>query len=144
MKKSSILCILCFCWMGIIFYFSMQTGSESQALSDSVENSLFNSNEARAQLLRLIIRKLAHMGEFSILALAWFFALRSLLIQHSYRYAFIICTLYACTDEIHQLFVKGRSAQFSDIIIDCIAITSTLLLIKIVYYVRARAKKIPM
>jgi len=26
--------------------------------------------------------------------------------------------LYACTDEIHQLFVPGRGAQMSDVLLD--------------------------
>jgi len=32
--------------------------------------------------------------------------------------AFTYCFLYACSDEIHQLFVPGRSGKFTDVLID--------------------------
>ena len=32
--------------------------------------------------------------------------------------AFLICGLYAISDEIHQLYVQGRSGQVSDVLID--------------------------
>ena len=30
----------------------------------------------------------------------------------------IVCVLYAISDEIHQIFVPGRSGQFSDVLLD--------------------------
>ena len=30
----------------------------------------------------------------------------------------VFCFLYACSDEIHQLFVPGRSGMFTDVLID--------------------------
>ena len=32
--------------------------------------------------------------------------------------ALILCAVYASFDEIHQLFVEGRSCQFTDVLID--------------------------
>ena len=32
--------------------------------------------------------------------------------------AFLICVLYAISDEIHQLFVPGRAGQVRDVLID--------------------------
>ena len=37
--------------------------------------------------------------------------------------------LYACTDEIHQIFVPGRSAQFRDVLIDTLGASFGCLLI---------------
>ena len=34
--------------------------------------------------------------------------------------AILLCFLYACSDEIHQLFIKGRSCEVRDILIDTI------------------------
>ena len=34
----------------------------------------------------------------------------------------LLCILYSCTDEIHQLFVSGRSGSIIDVMIDCIGI----------------------
>ena len=49
-----------------------------------------------------VLRKLAHMAEYAILAL--------LLVRAtgSYAWAFALAVAYACTDEVHQLFVRGR------------------------------------
>ncbi|MGV8147186.1 MAG: VanZ family protein [Alkaliphilus sp.] len=32
----------------------------------------------------------------------------------------LVCVLYAISDETHQIFVPGRSAQVSDILIDSV------------------------
>lgn len=38
--------------------------------------------------------------------------------KHPLAISIIFSFLYACTDELHQIFVPGRSAQFRDILID--------------------------
>lgn len=43
---------------------------------------------------------------------------RILLLWKSGRIAFFCGVFYACTDEFHQHFVKGRSAQLSDVLLD--------------------------
>lgn len=40
------------------------------------------------------------------------------LIKHPLIMSVLLSFLYACTDEIHQIFVPGRSAQFRDVLID--------------------------
>ena len=39
-------------------------------------------------------------------------------IQYPLTMSILFSFLYACTDELHQIFVPGRSAQFQDILID--------------------------
>lgn len=39
-------------------------------------------------------------------------------IKHPLTMSILFSFLYACTDELHQIFVPGRSAQFRDILID--------------------------
>src|SRR3954452_10839677 len=68
----------------------------------------------------LIGRKLVHMAEFGLL---WFLWLRAL----GYRrpapvLAAAIAVTWAATDEIHQLFVSGRSGSPVDWAIDCVGI----------------------
>jgi VanZ family protein len=65
-----------------------------------------------------ILRKLAHMLEFGLL---WFLWLRAL----GYRapgVAAAIAAAYAATDEVHQLFVRGRAGSPVDWAIDCAGI----------------------
>ncbi|WP_243096886.1 VanZ family protein [Thermohalobacter berrensis] len=33
-------------------------------------------------------------------------------------FSFVFCILYAISDEVHQLFVPGRDAQITDVMID--------------------------
>jgi VanZ family protein len=60
----------------------------------------------------LVLRKCAHMTEYAILAALLWRALRS------YRWAFVVAVAYACTDEFHQSFVRGRHATPVDVCID--------------------------
>ena len=46
--------------------------------------------------------------------------------------AYIFSILYACLDEIHQLFVSGRSGQIMDVFIDSMGIIIGILLVKFV------------
>ena len=39
-------------------------------------------------------------------------------INKKYPLAFLICVIYAISDEIHQLFVPGRAGQVRDVLID--------------------------
>jgi VanZ family protein len=62
----------------------------------------------------LLLRKLAHMTEYAILAL--------LLVRAtgSYARAFALTVAYATTDEVHQLFVRGRHGSPIDVAIDAV------------------------
>jgi VanZ family protein len=61
-----------------------------------------------------VLRKLAHMTEYAVLAV--------LLVRAtgSYAWAFALAVGYACTDEVHQLFVRGRHGSPIDVGIDAI------------------------
>ena len=43
----------------------------------------------------------------------------------------LICFVYSCTDEFHQLFINGRTGQFSDCIIDTLGATIGSILTKV-------------
>jgi VanZ family protein len=75
--------------------------------------------------LVLLLRKAAHLGEFSILGLLVWRLLRVLprLVSPSElgqtaRLAAMLCLLYAATDEFHQLYVPNREGKVSDVLID--------------------------
>ena len=40
--------------------------------------------------------------------------------------------LYACTDEIHQLFIQGRAGQLKDVLIDTIGSLTGIYIYKVV------------
>lgn len=75
------------------------------------------------------IRKLAHMAEYALLASLILFALLSDLKSGEFKWyivALIISILYAVTDEIHQLFVPGRSGRITDVFIDTLGMITGL------------------
>lgn len=113
-KKMSILFwVLSAVCMGVIFYFSSRTATESSMQSDSILlwiTKIFGQNK----VTDFIIRKTAHCLEFTglclLINLAWLFTKGK-----QQKLISILCTsLYAVTDEVHQLFVDGRSCELRD------------------------------
>jgi VanZ family protein len=68
-----------------------------------------------------ILRKGAHMSEYAVLALL---LLRALGREVP---AFLVGLAYAATDEVHQLFVRGRHGSPFDVAIDAVGLALGLL-----------------
>ena len=70
------------------------------------------------------VRKTGHFGEYGMLGilvtgfLLTFEGIRKLQKRYIVLFATLWCMLYAATDEVHQLFVKGRSAEIIDVFVD--------------------------
>ena len=114
--------------MVLIFCLSAQDATESGNLSEWLLNTAFGQTLMRI-LPRLSekgegadLRKYAHMGEYFLLALFSCGFFREVTLERIPRRAFLFSLtlgfLYACTDEIHQLFVPGRSGSFTDALVD--------------------------
>ncbi len=54
--------------------------------------------------------------------------------------SFLVCFLYAISDEIHQLFVFGRSGQASDVILDCCGAIFGILIILFIFFCYKKIK----
>jgi VanZ family protein len=70
----------------------------------------------------LVLRKLAHFGEYAVLG----FLLVRALGREPLAAAFGVA--YAGSDELHQHFVRGRHAAFRDVAIDSAGVLAGLLL----------------
>ena len=120
-----ILGIMLICWMFIIFWFSNQPATESSEISGTISYRLVEA---------------AHMTEYAILGWIAFAFLGSCGIQGKMHYiavlGFNFC--YASTDEIHQLFIPGRSGQFKDVCIDTAGTAIGLLLLAILLKIGRR------
>ena len=102
-----------------IFIMSSFNSTESSNQSNFIVNIIINIfNISNIEILSLIIRKLAHFTEYFILGILTYNMINNYN-KKSYI-SIIICILYAISDELHQLFVPGRSCQVLDIIIDSI------------------------
>lgn len=121
MQREKIKTIVCWCLtaacMIVIFWLSSRTSNESNQQSSAVLQWLtahFGDNFFTS----FIVRKLAHFLEFTGLS----FLFNISLLQTKKRKMPIMSTaltsLYAVSDELHQIFVDGRSCQLSDWAID--------------------------
>lgn len=119
-------------WMALIFSFSNQKDVESSNVSDSFIDrtvvkiyKIFNENITKEKENEIIekytypIRKFAHYTLYFILGILSFLVVKDYSINKKLIiYSLLICFLYACSDEFHQLFIIGRSARVLDVIID--------------------------
>lgn len=127
-KKKLILWILIFVWMITIFMFSAQNGDESSELSQGFLRTFIlrftpdNISEDIVNMMEYIIRKCAHMTEYAVFGILVFYQIKLYrLFEKEWNWivmAVICVMIYASTDEIHQLFVGGRSGRFTDVLID--------------------------
>ena len=112
-------------WMCFIFYMSSRSGSESQEQSDLVLSILnflgLQLNESIKNIASFIVRKTAHVTEYMILYILIFRVVTLYFNTKKSKLIALLCmVLYASTDEIHQLFVPGRSGMVRDVFIDSI------------------------
>ena len=119
--------------MYLIYSFSAQTGEVSGALSYEVsyqivetKNELLSENKSYDELaysassIEFYVRKAAHMTEYAILGLLSFAFYRGILKKEKRQFlaALLTAAVYAATDEFHQYFIPGRSAEVMDVCID--------------------------
>ncbi|MDV2684352.1 VanZ family protein [Alkalihalophilus lindianensis] len=114
-------------WMALIFYLSHQPATESAELSSGIMERIVAVVEIvvptihqHLDTVHLIIRKGAHFFAYFILGILVIHALRGGRLTGYRRVllALSICVLYAISDEVHQLFIPGRSGEVTDVLID--------------------------
>ena len=117
-------------WMLFIFIMSSFNGIMSSNQSGSIAVLIYNLFDiSDTEKVSLIVRKCAHVSEFFILGILVINLVSKYNVKYSYLISFIVCVLYASSDEFHQLFVPGRSGQVTDIFIDMIGVVLGLLLV---------------
>ncbi|MDO4189931.1 MAG: VanZ family protein [Lachnospiraceae bacterium] len=139
--------ILVILWAGVIFYLSSKTAPESTVQSQGIINSftgLFGkvvTDETTMLKIDGIVRETAHGVEYFILGALVFNALYICLNYRQQEEALltaetgiecrdknrvinciicsvVVCTIYALSDEIHQIPIPGRAFQIMDLVID--------------------------
>lgn len=139
--KKIIYSILLILWLIVIFNFSNQNGIISGGNSSGIIYStldiiynIFNiSKDNIYEVLSIIhnpIRECAHVFEYFVLAFLTYKTLESFNIkENKYIITILFCFLSASLDEIHQLFIVGRSFEYYDILMDTLG--SILMLLNI-------------
>lgn len=116
-----------------IFFFSAADAPKSDNTSLSVSEKIVDmvpstknlpkaEKKKAAENINGRVRKTAHFLIFAALGFAALGAMNAS-VKKGFKTAafaaFALCAFYAGTDEIHQIFVDGRSCEFRDFLIDC-------------------------
>lgn len=148
MKKNIlriILIILILCWMYVVFGFSNAGGEESTGISMRIAE-FFVKDKTYIHFVEQIIRKIAHLSEYAIggFLVYGLFLTFNLKSKTQFIGSWIFITIYAITDEVHQLFIPGRTGKVTDVLIDSlgaiIGICVLLLIVKIFSYLKNENK----
>lgn len=143
--KKKISYILLIFWLFVIFYLSSQSGNISGNISGGIIYNalsfvykLFHLDTTNLfEIVKYIhnpLRELMHTLEYFILGILFINVLRQSNIKENIVIiSIMLCFIYSATDEIHQLFVAGRTFEYFDIFMDNIgSILGTLLFNKII------------
>lgn len=142
--------LLLLVWMGVIFFFSAQTAEESSEMSDGLTMQVirwlwrdFDSwtaarQEALLSQITYLVRKGAHFTEYAVLGFLAGGVLYSGETKRNWYApaAWGFASLYAMTDEFHQMFSDGRSPQLFDVMVDSAGAftgVAVLLLLRMIY-----------
>lgn len=138
-KKKPVRWVMVVLWMLVIFSMShlnnvkswyltgelltvIQTGSVDT--ETSYEEKMSSYNEDTTADLMVYLRKLAHVIEYMILGILVYFALSfDFAIRKSAVGAMGFGWFYGYLDELHQLFVPGRTGSLTDVFLDGVGVT---------------------
>lgn len=138
--------ILTLLWMGVIFFFSSRNGDTSIQDSNRVgqlageifvpgyEDWTSEEQDEFAARIDHPIRKTAHALEYALLGMLVFGAVYMPQKRNRYNLmlSWLIATVYAVSDEVHQLYVPGRSGQVSDVCLDSCGVLAGVLIVLVV------------
>ena len=137
-----------------IFFFSSQPGEDSAQLSEGVTLTVATvvrpgferlptvEKLSFLESLGLIVRKCAHFSEFALLGLNLMGYIRmkrpEMPARAALPIAWGVATLYAGTDELHQMFVDQRGPAFLDVGIDSAGALTGVLVMALLLALLAR------
>ena len=115
----------------VIFLFSAQDSETSSETSRTVLTEItefiaetfdVEISYERIDGAQNIFRKFAHFAEYTLLGIFARNMFREIRVIERRRYAAVVTVIFglaaAISDEIHQIFVPGRAARFTDVLID--------------------------
>lgn len=145
----SILIILIIINCVVIFRFSSEPSEKSNKTSGRIVDAIVENHpkiknlskqekEKKKEELVVPIRKTAHFTVYLSLGACLYLYAKTFEGEDKKKIfiSLMLAFLYACSDEIHQLFVSGRSGDFRDVCIDtcgaCVGILVVYLVCKFV------------
>ena len=149
MRLRRLLFLLPLSIMVIIFMFSAQTAGESLSVSDGLVYNIVSNfcrwlNIKNANInvicdsLRTIVRKSAHFSIYAMLGISFVISLhfnfRFKLKRQLLLLSQVFSSAYAITDELHQLFISGRSGNFTDVLLDSFGAFFGVIIVYILFF----------
>ncbi|MBR5535642.1 MAG: VanZ family protein [Clostridia bacterium] len=155
MVKRIVLWVLVISCMSTIFIFSHQSAEVSHDLSNTLLYKIldtvgvFNDMQKSARIeaaefLHFLLRKLAHFSIYAFLGMLVYLLMRSgyeIKNALSLTFAPVVCVVYAISDEVHQLYIPGRSGEVRDVLIDTAGAAVGILITATVYILLQRRRK---
>ena len=127
-KKQIIYMLLIIIWMVIVFTFSNQPADVSSKQSGGITEKVVKVitkdkkkiTQSQRDVIETIVRKCAHFVLYLIggFLVANYLSTTKVQDKHIILYSIMFAMFYAITDEVHQLFVPGRSGELNDVLID--------------------------
>lgn len=140
--------------MSGVFFLSHQDAPESKKTSSEFIISIVNFldfdnslNETElmniAENMTFIVRKGAHFCAYAVFGALLYLLFGAYEVKKIQQIIFSVGVsfLYACSDEYHQTFIKGRSGEVRDIVIDTLGALLGVLAIKLITIVIKKIKK---
>ncbi len=146
--------VLIIIWLFVIFSFSAQDSKKSRNTSDQViiktaeaikkEELTEKEKNILIDKYLVVVRKSAHFVLYFILGILMYILMNRIYgnTPAAIIYTIIFCFIYACSDEIHQLFINGRTARFFDVCVDTCGATLSTIILFTVNKVKNRFKKV--
>jgi VanZ family protein len=110
-------------WLGVVLFL----GTAYFAASNTAPFILLllkklapGASSAQLHAMHIMLRKLAHVAEYALLALLWFWAIvaRTGRPVRATWIALLVCLACALADEAHQAITPARTGSLRDVVID--------------------------
>lgn len=153
-------CIIAIICCIMIFSFSAVPATSSTKQSKGLTYNvikLLNGNKLNERELEKLtkkvnplVRKIAHFSIYMILAIFTYMFIEELNIKSKSEkerlrknilYTCIFCIIYAVFDEIHQIYVPGRTGKAIDVIIDTLGSCMGIAILLLNNFIKTRCKK---
>ncbi|MCR2823011.1 VanZ family protein [Lederbergia panacisoli] len=129
MKKRYFWLIASIAWCTAIFI-ATASPSSTGGHTQSILARFFHLTSGEAQMWNVIFRKFVHLAAFGFLAILFYNSLQ----KKRFWMAWMLTTIYAATDELHQVFIPERTGALLDVGLDSlgaiVALVGTKLLLK--------------
>lgn len=141
-----IICIIVLCCK--IFALSSQDGGVSAGTSRQFTEILLKTlglecNDRTIEIINPVIRKVAHFSVYMLLGFLTMCTCETFKWQRVYKFDFstMFAFVFACSDELHQRLVPGRSGEFADVCLDTVGAMLGVLIVLAIALICVQIKK---